>query len=180
MYEIDVGKRVCRGRFTVPIADLSALGSTNRPAGRMKPGPFGLCRGHDPVAMGPIMKFNKPGVQVFLGRVVRPGTHKGPPHPPNRPVPLHVGNTTPPPSDGAVDTRAGWWARRHVVARGWVGGGWALVGARRRANRNLSGREGYVVGCPMADKSAVGAINRPLQSLAYIYFITPAWREELA
>ena len=35
-----------------------------------------------------------------------------------------------PPGDGAVDIRAGWWARRDVVARGWVGGGWALVGAR--------------------------------------------------
>ena len=50
--------------------------------------------------------------------------------------------TTPPPGNGALDTRAGWWARQYVVARGEVGGGWALVGARRRANRNMSGREG--------------------------------------
>jgi DNA-binding CsgD family transcriptional regulator len=31
-----------------------------------------------------------------------PGTHKGPPHPPNHPVPLHVGEPTPPPDHGVA------------------------------------------------------------------------------
>ena len=57
-------------------------------------------------------------------------------------TPCHyISGTTPPAVDGAVDTQAGWWVRRDVVARGWVGGRWALVGARRRAHRNMSGRE---------------------------------------
>ena len=43
---------------------------------------------------------------------------------------LHNLDDFPAPDDGLVDTRTGWWARRNVVARGWVGGGWALVGAR--------------------------------------------------
>src|SRR5712692_8756719 len=63
------------------------------------------------------------------------------PHHPAPPRATTFRETTPPPGNGAVDTRAGWWARRDVVARGEVGGGWALVGARRRANRNMSGRE---------------------------------------
>ena len=52
------------------------------------------------------------------------------PHHPAPPRATTFWETTPPPGNGAVDTRAGWWARRFVVARGWVGGGWALVGAR--------------------------------------------------
>ena len=55
--------------------------------------------------------------------------HKGPPRPPSSPVldlsPRELATfwgTTPPAGDGAVDTRAGWWARRDVVARGWVDG----------------------------------------------------------
>src|SRR5712692_8232848 len=63
------------------------------------------------------------------------------PHHPAPPRATTFRETTPPPGNGAVDTRAGWWARRYVVARGWVGGGWALVGARRRVNRNMSGKE---------------------------------------
>ncbi len=52
------------------------------------------------------------------------------PHHPAPPRATTYRETTPPPGNGAVGTRAGWWARRHVVARGEVGGGWALVGAR--------------------------------------------------
>ena len=57
------------------------------------------------------------------------------PHHPAPPRATTFWETTPPPGNGAVDTRAGWWARRFVVARGWVGGGWALVGARLGAVR---------------------------------------------
>src|SRR5215470_2278138 len=52
--------------------------------------------------------------------------------------------TAPPP--GALDARAGWWARRDVVARGWVDGWWALVGARYEAVPKSVGERGLVVG----------------------------------
>ncbi len=63
-------------------------------------------------------------------------------------APCHYmsGDAALPPDDGAVDTLAGWWARRDVVARGRVGGGWALAGARRRASQIVSGREGDSTG----------------------------------
>jgi len=49
-------------------------------------------------------------------------------------APCHyISDNHPAPDDGPVDTRVGWWDRRNVVARGWVGGGWALVGARSLA-----------------------------------------------
>jgi len=51
------------------------------------------------------MDFNKPGVQIFLGSVVRPGTHKGPAAQPSHPVPLHLRDAAPPLSDGAVLVR---------------------------------------------------------------------------
>jgi len=60
---------------------------------------------------------------------VRPGTHKGPTAPLCHPVPLHF--AWPPPRASAQCAVV--WGRaviRDVVARGWVGGGWALVGAR--------------------------------------------------
>jgi len=108
-------------------------------------------------------------------RTMKPGTHKGPPRSPSHPVPLHVGGRRPPARRQRDGRESG--ARRNVVARGWVGGGWATSSisriadvlpahakrlrrpsggrsavsqslrvygdARRRANRNLSGRELY-------------------------------------
>ncbi len=72
-------------------------------------------------------------------RAVGPGTRKGPTAPPDRPVPLHVGE---PPHHQATAWEQG---VQHVVARGGVGGGWALVGARRGTTTKLSGREGKSV-----------------------------------
>ncbi len=58
-------------------------------------------------------------------------------------APCHyMSHDHPTPDNGVVSTPAGRGAIRDVVARGWVGGGWALVGARCRANRNVSGTEG--------------------------------------
>ena len=63
-------------------------------------------------------------------RVVRPGTHKGPPYPLNHPVPLHFGDH---PTPRRRRNGRGSRGIQHVVARGAVGGGWALVGARYEA-----------------------------------------------
>ncbi len=73
-------------------------------------------------------------------RAVRPGTHKGPTPPHTAPCHYISGDhpTTRRRRGGHV---SGVGARRNVVARGGVGGGWALVGARCRVNRNMSGRE---------------------------------------
>jgi len=74
-----------------------------------------------------------------MHRAVRPGTRKGPTAPPGRPVPLHVGE---PPRHQATAQRAGSGGVQHVVARGVVGGEWALAGARHGTTPKLSGREG--------------------------------------
>jgi hypothetical protein len=67
--------------------------------------------------------------------------HKGPTAQHRHPVPLHVRGTPP----HARRWRGAWRtetrAVRDVVARGWVRGGWALVGARRGTTPKLSGRE---------------------------------------
>src|SRR6266699_1972143 len=67
-----------------------------------------------------------------------PGTRQGPTAPPDHPVPLQVGE---PPRHQATARRGRSRGVQHVVARGEVGGGWALVGARRGTTPKLSGRE---------------------------------------
>jgi hypothetical protein len=57
-------------------------------------------------------------------RAVRPGTHKGPAAPPYHPVPLHVRGL---PRHQAMPDGRGSGDGQYVVARGVVGGGWALV-----------------------------------------------------
>ena len=54
----------------------------------------------------------------------RQGSHKGP----STPCHYIFRDAAPPPGDGAVGIQMGQGAVRDVVARGGVGGGWALVG----------------------------------------------------
>ena len=64
-------------------------------------------------------------------------------HPLHPAIPCHYifRDAAPPPDDGAVGIQMGQGAVRDVVARGGVGGGWALVGARCGTTPNVSGTE---------------------------------------
>ncbi len=124
---------------------------------------------HWHVLTGVMVDFHKPGVQVFLGRVVRPGTHKGPPRPPSHPVPLHFGGRRPP-TKRQRGTREG-EARGNAKCSGTgrCGVVWGPCGCQARGKNlhvaltNLSGHASGFAGRRYNggghDKSAVIRIN---------------------